>query len=71
MFKGVQKDIASMTLGYALMSVLDNSDNGWGPTLLCRTINQWDIDLKFMEKSLKLNIRPGVYRTLSQKTPSS
>ncbi|KAF8124468.1 hypothetical protein EV363DRAFT_1081433, partial [Boletus edulis] len=57
MFEEFQNDFADMTLGYGLMSVLDDSDNGRGPTLIRRSINQRDINLDFMEKTFKPNIR--------------
>ncbi|KAG6370862.1 hypothetical protein JVT61DRAFT_10884 [Boletus reticuloceps] len=57
MFENFQNDFADMTLGYGLMSVLDNSDNGRGPTLIRHSINQHDINLDFMERTFKPKIR--------------
>ncbi|KAF8134829.1 hypothetical protein EV363DRAFT_1294611 [Boletus edulis] len=47
----------------------NDSDNGRGPTLVCHSINQCDINLDFMERTFKSNIRiVGLQNTIAANT---
>ncbi|KAI6098728.1 hypothetical protein F5141DRAFT_1066788 [Pisolithus sp. B1] len=45
--------MAHATLGYALMTVMDNNDLGWGPKMEHQQVNLHDIDAKFMASFIR------------------
>ncbi|KAI6012016.1 hypothetical protein PISMIDRAFT_11647 [Pisolithus microcarpus 441] len=49
----IDRHVAQATLGYALMTVMDNSDLGRGPRLERQQVNLRNIDAKFMASFVK------------------
>ncbi|KAF8417618.1 hypothetical protein L210DRAFT_3656031 [Boletus edulis BED1] len=48
-FEDLLKEVETMTLGYALMSLVDDTDLGRGPSLISRTINKRPINKLFIK----------------------